>query len=93
MIHFDVNLQQNGWYCKEIFKRAFMVTHRESSIGNTFNLIHQITYVFTEADAASKAGCRVLLSLRPGNAPISEEDRSRFVCITSFDELIPNSAA
>jgi enolase-phosphatase E1 len=44
-----------------------------------------ISDVARELDAASAAGCRVLLCIRPGNPQQSEENR--FQAIRSFDEL------
>lgn len=44
-------------------------------------------FLFTEAEAASKAGCRVIISIRPGNVLLTEEEKSKFDCIESFSQL------
>lgn len=44
-----------------------------------------ISDVARELDAAGRAGCRVLLCVRPGNPP--QPDATRFQAIGSFDEL------
>ena len=40
-----------------------------------------------EVDAALKAGMLPLIVDRPGNAPVSEEDRSRLNSVNSLDEI------
>jgi methylthioribulose 1-phosphate dehydratase/enolase-phosphatase E1 len=44
-----------------------------------------VTDILAEAVAASEAGYQVLISVRPGNAPITESHT--FKTITSFDEI------
>lgn len=44
---------------------------------------------FLEANAAAQAGCAVIISERSGNKPLSNDDRNKFKCIHSFDELLP----
>lgn len=48
-----------------------------------------ITDVVKEADAASEAGCNVIISERPGNAPLSPEDREKYKCVRSFSQVYP----
>ncbi|XKL69530.1 hypothetical protein PGB90_007299 [Kerria lacca] len=48
-----------------------------------------VTDVIKEAEAASEAGCRVVISLRPGNYPISDSDKIKYECIYSFAEMSP----
>ncbi|KAK7573500.1 hypothetical protein V9T40_010691 [Parthenolecanium corni] len=50
-----------------------------------------LTDVVKEAEAASKAGCRVIISIRPGNALLTEEEKLKFDCIQSFSQLSPIS--
>jgi len=40
-----------------------------------------------EVQAALAAGLKSLVVDRPGNAPLTEEDRKEFTVITSFDEI------
>lgn len=42
-----------------------------------------------EAEAAKKAGCKVLIIDRPSNDPCTPDDKAKFEFITSFDQLIP----
>lgn len=44
-----------------------------------------VTDIFEEAVAAREAGLNVVLSVRPGNAPLQNPDFCR--CVTTFDEL------
>ncbi|XP_067134982.1 enolase-phosphatase E1 [Centruroides vittatus] len=46
-----------------------------------------LTDVTKEADAALKAKMQVAILLREGNAPLSNEELSRFNCISSFHQL------
>jgi enolase-phosphatase E1 len=41
----------------------------------------------TEIQAAKEAGMQAIVVDRPGNAPLSEADRQKFIIITSLDEL------
>jgi len=41
----------------------------------------------TEIRAAKIAGMESLIVDRPGNAPLTEEDKNAFTVITSFDEI------
>jgi len=40
-----------------------------------------------EIQAAEEAGMQAIVVDRPGNAPLSEADRQKFIIITSLDEL------
>ena len=44
-----------------------------------------VTDVLTEAQAAREAGCRVLIAVRPGNAPLPADHG--FETVTSFDAI------
>ncbi|RWS04270.1 enolase-phosphatase E1-like protein [Dinothrombium tinctorium] len=46
-----------------------------------------ITDTYAEARAAVQAGCRALLIIRPGNKPLSEDEKLEFAVIHSFDEI------
>lgn len=47
-----------------------------------------VTDVIKEARAAFKAGYTIAVSVRPGNAALSNEDEKDFMTISSFDELL-----
>ncbi|XKL69460.1 hypothetical protein PGB90_007229 [Kerria lacca] len=53
------------------------------------NDILYITDTPKEAEAAKKAGCKVLIIDRPSNDPCTPDDKAKFEFITSFDQLIP----
>lgn len=40
-----------------------------------------------EACAAAEAGMQTVLSVRPGNTPLTDDDKSTYKTITSFSEL------
>ena len=43
--------------------------------------------LFSEAKAATQAGVDTIISVRPGNAPLSDEDKDTYKTIESFDEI------
>ena len=43
---------------------------------------------FTEARAASEAGFTTAISVRPGNAVLTEKEKSSLRTISTFDELL-----
>lgn len=50
-----------------------------------------VTDVVKESRAAFKAGYKTAISVRPGNAPLTEEDKRDFKVISSFDELFEDT--
>ena len=46
-----------------------------------------LCFVFTEARAAFETGYTIAVSVRPGNAALTNEDKKDFATISSFDEL------
>ena len=44
-------------------------------------------FIFTEAQAAKEAGISTVIVIREANAPLSDEEKSAFITITSFEEL------
>lgn len=50
-----------------------------------------ITDVVKESRAAFKAGYRTAISVRPGNAPVTDEDKRDFKVISTFDELFEDT--
>lgn len=53
-----------------------------------FFIIHTEEKLSLEAFAANSAGAQVKILLREGNAPISEEAKSTFESINSFEEIL-----
>lgn len=50
-------------------------------------------FIPVEAKAAEEAGVKVAVVVRPGNAELTEEEKSHYKLITSFSELaLPDSA-
>ena len=49
-------------------------------------------FLFTEARPAREAGLSVAIVIRPGNAPISDEEAAEFPTINSFTELQPQNS-
>ena len=45
-------------------------------------------FFIIEALAATEAGLQTVISVRPGNAPLTDEDRRTYKIITSFHELL-----
>lgn len=45
-----------------------------------------------EAEAALEAGFKTAVSVRPGNADLTEADKKKFTTISTFDELFPETA-
>ncbi|XP_028661216.1 enolase-phosphatase E1 [Erpetoichthys calabaricus] len=63
------------------------------SIGCLPSNILFLTDLTREARAAEEAGVNVTVVVRPGNSELTEEEKSHFQLITSFNELpLPNSA-
>lgn len=56
-------------------------------IGETPKNILFLTDVSKEADAALTAGMQVIVVLREGNAPLSDDELLRFNCISTFKQL------
>lgn len=50
-----------------------------------------VTDVVKESRAAFKAGYKTAISVRPGNAPLTEGDKRDFKVISSFDELFEDT--
>jgi len=46
-----------------------------------------VCVVFTEARAALEAEYTIAVSVRPGNAALTSEDKKDFITISSFNEL------
>lgn len=42
----------------------------------------------SEAKAATAAGVETVISIRPGNSPLTDEDKQTYKTIESFDELL-----
>jgi len=40
----------------------------------------------TEAYAAREAGMQVVVSIRPGNAPLTEQELKEFTCVHNFND-------
>lgn len=51
-----------------------------------------VTDVIGEAKAALEAGFKTAVSVRPGNADLTEADKKKFTTISTFDELFPETA-
>lgn len=66
---------------------AASYTKIANKIGVKPDKILFLTDVTREAVPAAEAGMKVALAVRPGNAPITDEDKSRFTIIQSFSEL------
>ncbi|KXJ14468.1 enolase-phosphatase E1 [Exaiptasia diaphana] len=47
-----------------------------------------VTDVVKEAEAATEAGVETVISVRPGNSPLSNADKQTYKTIESFDELL-----
>lgn len=63
------------------------------SIGCSADNIMFLTDLTREAKAAEEAGVKVAVVVRPGNAELTEEEKSHYKLITSFSELaLPDSA-
>jgi len=74
--HFDTSIGM---------KQDTMSYHRIiSSLSVPSHRILFVTDVLGEAKAAAQAGINVLISVRPGNAPVNDES---FTKINSFDEI------
>ncbi|KAK3718786.1 hypothetical protein QZH41_014038 [Actinostola sp. cb2023] len=58
------------------------------SIGEDAGGILFVTDVVKEVSAATEAGISTVISIRPGNAPLTKKDKQTYKTITSFDELI-----
>ncbi|KAM3831995.1 enolase-phosphatase E1 [Vipera latastei] len=64
-----------------------------ASIGCATNNILFLTDVTQEADAAEEAEMHVAIVIRPGNAGLTDDEKSYYRLITSFSELsLPSSA-
>ncbi|XP_072031741.1 enolase-phosphatase E1-like [Amphiura filiformis] len=50
-----------------------------------------LTDVVREAKPAEEAGLNVALVIRPGNAPLTDEDKQHYSTLTSFDVLQPDN--
>ena len=53
----------------------------------TFSFTLFVCFVFTEARAAFEAGYTTAVSVRPGNAALSNEDKKDLMTVSSFNEL------
>ncbi|XP_077157171.1 enolase-phosphatase E1 [Paroedura picta] len=63
-----------------------------ASIGCSPNNLLFLTDVTREADAAEEADVHVAVVIRPGNAGLTDDEKSYYRLITSFDELfLPSS--
>ncbi|KAF7252871.1 Enolase-phosphatase E1 [Varanus komodoensis] len=63
-----------------------------ASIGCSTNNMLFLTDVAREADAAEEADVHVAIVVRPGNAGLTDDEKSYYRLITSFDELfLPSS--
>lgn len=56
-----------------------------NAIDNLF-LYYQI-YFLTEAEAAKTSGMNVLVLDRPGNAPLTAEEKSEYIIISSLNDI------
>lgn len=43
-------------------------------------------FISTEAYAATEAGMQVVVSIRPGNAPLTEQELKEFACVQNFND-------
>ena len=50
-----------------------------------------ICLFYTEARAAFEAGFTTAVSVRPGNAVLTETDKNNFTTIMTFEELLPKT--
>jgi len=46
-----------------------------------------VTLLLLEAYAAKEAGLQVVVSIRPGNAPLTEQELKDFPNVTNFKDL------
>lgn len=61
----------------------FLTSYFHQQSTNTY-----IIFVFlTEAEAAKSAGMNVVLLDRPGNAPLTDQDKESFKLVKNFNEL------
>ncbi|KAM8939357.1 enolase-phosphatase E1 [Pelodytes ibericus] len=68
-------------------------TNIAKSIGCSTENILFLTDVITEAEAAKEAGVHVAVVVRPGNAPLTDEDKCNYHLISSFSEIsFPNES-
>uniref|UniRef100_A0A8D2IKI3 Enolase-phosphatase E1 n=1 Tax=Urocitellus parryii TaxID=9999 RepID=A0A8D2IKI3_UROPR len=64
-----------------------------NSIGCSTNNILFLTDITLEASAAEEAGVHVAVVVRPGNAGLTDDEKTSYSLITSFSELyLPSSA-
>ncbi|KAG8593661.1 hypothetical protein GDO81_000917 [Engystomops pustulosus] len=56
-------------------------------IGCSTENILFLTDIIKEAEAAREAGVHVAIAVRPGNAALTDEEKSEYHLITSFDQL------
>lgn len=45
------------------------------------------TFCFTEAEAARAAGYQTVILARPGNGPLTDDDKSQFTIVNDFESL------
>lgn len=46
-----------------------------------------VILLFTEAEAAHAAGCQTVILSRPGNGPLTDDDKSQFTFVYDFESL------
>ena len=78
--YFDTSVGAKG--CAASYREILLTLGVEAAAAGE---VLFVTDILAEARAASEAGLQVVLSLRPGNAPIVEEHSFR--TITSFDQI------
>lgn len=71
------------------FRMKFSFLQITSKVYSIFRNVYEdeTDNVFVEARAALEGGMGCLLVDRPGNAPLSEQDRKIAPIITSFDQM------
>lgn len=73
------------WCFSRIFQKVIVFDATGSMQDTIITCI--LSMFYAEAYAAKAAGIRAILLDRPGNAPLSQEDRAVFKVIKTFDEV------
>ncbi|KAB0394592.1 hypothetical protein E2I00_008415 [Balaenoptera physalus] len=91
----DIHELVDGHFDTKIGHKVESESYRKiaSSIGCSTNNILFLTDVTREASAAEEADVHVAVVVRPGNAGLTDDEKTYFSLITSFSELyLPSSA-
>ncbi|XP_042192896.1 enolase-phosphatase E1 [Callorhinchus milii] len=80
----------NGHFDTKIGSKVEMESYKQiaQSIGCSTDTILFLTDVTKEARAAEQAGLHVTIVVRPGNAELTEAEKSYYKCVTSFSEVL-----